>query len=165
MPLPVQSFRARPEHRRLLAGVAKMLSEGRAEDVQRFLDDGASRGIGPFRSEEAALRYLRDRLVFALKPDAIWLFGSRARGDAHPKSDFDLLVVLPDGRPEEAYSYDTAAQPVAASGLAYDIVPCRWPELLEGVRQPGTLGHRAIAEGRLIHKRRRFEIPPECARR
>ena len=27
---------------------------------------------------------------------AIWAFGSRARGSAHPDSDLDLLVVVPD---------------------------------------------------------------------
>ncbi len=34
--------------------------------------------------------HLSDRLV------DLWLFGSRARGDAHPGSDIDVLVVLDD---------------------------------------------------------------------
>jgi len=33
------------------------------------------------------------RIVEALNPDRIILFGSRARGDARPDSDYDLLVV------------------------------------------------------------------------
>ena len=34
------------------------------------------------------------RLVAPLA--AIWAFGSRARGSAHPESDLDLLVVVPE---------------------------------------------------------------------
>jgi predicted nucleotidyltransferase len=34
--------------------------------------------------------------VRTVEPRArIWAFGSRARGDAHPESDFDLCVVVP----------------------------------------------------------------------
>ena len=35
--------------------------------------------------------------VRALAPSAaIWAFGSRARGSAHPESDFDLCLVVPE---------------------------------------------------------------------
>ena len=34
------------------------------------------------------------RLVTELRPERIYLFGSRARGDAHPDSDYDLLLVV-----------------------------------------------------------------------
>lgn len=36
------------------------------------------------------------RLVDCFQPDRIYLFGSRARGDAHEDSDYDILVVVPD---------------------------------------------------------------------
>ena len=36
------------------------------------------------------------RLVAALRPERIYLFGSRARGDAEQDSDFDLLIVVPE---------------------------------------------------------------------
>ena len=32
----------------------------------------------------------------------VWVFGTRACGDARVNSDFDLLVVLLDGLPEHA---------------------------------------------------------------
>jgi hypothetical protein len=161
MPLPVQSFRARPEHRGLLVSVVKMLNEGRAGDVERFVEASEGRGVGPFRSEASAIRFLRDRLVFALKPDAIWLFGSRARGDARPESDFDLLVVLPDGRPEDEYTHEHVAHPVVACGLGCDIVPCQWGDLQKDLKTPGSIGHRAVTEGRLLYRRRNFEFPVE----
>jgi predicted nucleotidyltransferase len=37
-----------------------------------------------------------ERIVETLHPEEIWLFGSRARGDHRPDSDWDLLAVLPD---------------------------------------------------------------------
>jgi predicted nucleotidyltransferase len=31
----------------------------------------------------------------------VWLFGSRARGDNSPQSDFDILAVVPADSPED----------------------------------------------------------------
>ena len=44
---------------------------------------------------DPALAEIVRRLVETLRPDRIYLFGSRARGDAGADSDYDLLVVLP----------------------------------------------------------------------
>jgi predicted nucleotidyltransferase len=41
------------------------------------------------------------RLVEAYQPERIYLFGSKARGDAGPDSDYDLMVVVPDSAPPE----------------------------------------------------------------
>lgn len=41
------------------------------------------------------------RLVEAYGPERIYLFGSVARGDAGPHSDYDILVVVPDSAPPE----------------------------------------------------------------
>jgi predicted nucleotidyltransferase len=151
MALPVQSVRALPEHRDVLQAVAELLKAGGAEDLRRLLRDARSRPVGPFKSEAAALAFLRDRLVSELRPRMIWLFGSRARGDARPDSDFDLLVVLPDGRPERAYTHAAVAAPLVACGLAYDVVPCRWSSFV-AERAAGTgIVARAVEEGRLLY--------------
>ena len=42
------------------------------------------------------------RLVAAYRPECVYLFGSVARGDAGPDSDYDLLVVVPDDAPRNA---------------------------------------------------------------
>lgn len=44
--------------------------------------------------EQAVLAEMFRRLVAELQPERIYLFGSRARGKAHPESDYDLLVVV-----------------------------------------------------------------------
>jgi predicted nucleotidyltransferase len=154
MALPVQSIRARPEHRDLLQAVAELLRSGKGILVRRLLADATTRSVGPFKDEASALAFLRDRLVVALKPRAIWQFGSRARRDNNEDSDFDLLVVLPDGLQQEAYAPDRVAEPVVGCGLGYDIVPCSWSEFLKDRDVPGTLVHRAVTEGKLIYRDR-----------
>ncbi len=49
--------------------------------------------------EQDQLREIVDRLVTALQPRAIYLFGSHAYGTPTPHSDVDVLVVVPDGAP------------------------------------------------------------------
>lgn len=154
MALPVQSIRAKPEHRDVLQAVADLLRQGHEEDVRRLLDDVGARPVGPFRHEAAALAFLRDRLVCALRPRMVWLFGSRARGDATPDSDFDVLVVLPDGLPEAAYGHTAVAEPLVACGLAVDVVPCAWSDFLVDRDVRGSLVYRAVNQGRLLYQDR-----------
>jgi len=45
---------------------------------------------------KSILAEITDRIVREFRPVRIVLFGSQARGDAKPWSDFDLLVVLPE---------------------------------------------------------------------
>ena len=152
MALAVQSVRAAAEHRDILRMVADLLRDGQADTLRRLLKDSAERPVGPFRSEDAALAFLRDRLVSRLRPRMVWLFGSRARGDARPDSDFDLLVVLPDGLPDRAYDHGTVAEPLVACGLGYDVVPCSWAAFQADREVPGTLVSRAVGEGRLLYQ-------------
>lgn len=44
---------------------------------------------------EVPAEFIR-RIVDELHPLQIWLYGSRAKGEARPTSDWDLLAVLPD---------------------------------------------------------------------
>jgi excisionase family DNA binding protein len=42
-----------------------------------------------------------DRLVRGYDPERVYLFGSSARGDAGPDSDYDIMLVMPDDAPAE----------------------------------------------------------------
>jgi len=44
---------------------------------------------------------LLDRVVAYFHPRRVILFGSQARGEAGPDSDFDLLVILDDDAPAD----------------------------------------------------------------
>lgn len=51
-------------------------------------------------SERRKIEHFASRLGSELGSDlrALWLYGSRARGTAHPESDVDLLVIADGGR-------------------------------------------------------------------
>jgi uncharacterized protein len=61
------------------------------------------------REHQAELARVIERLVATFEPEAIYLFGSQARGEATPDSDVDLLVIvehsdlLPHQRDQAAY--------------------------------------------------------------
>lgn len=76
------------------------------------------------------------------QPVAVWLFGSRARGDARPDSDYDFPVVAPDDRDIQQAWQDTARVRREA-GLGVDIVPCRRTAHERGKHMAGLLNHTA----------------------
>ncbi len=47
-------------------------------------------------SDATVLEEMVERLIRDLNPEEMYLFGSRARGDGEPDSDFDILIVLAD---------------------------------------------------------------------
>ena len=62
------------------------------------------------------------RLVAAYQPERVYLFGSHARGDAGPDSDFDLLVIVPDDAAPERRRSRLAYQALRGTGVAVDVV-------------------------------------------
>lgn len=107
---------------------------------------------GTLPDEAAALTLICDRLVSALSPLEIRLFGSRAAGTAMPDSDFDLLVIFADERGEAVLDYDAAYAPVRGLGIGCDVVPCLLGDYEAERDIPGTLPY-AAARGRKIYRR------------
>lgn len=90
------------------------------------------------------VRRLRD----AFNPDAIYLFGSHARGSAGPDSDYDLLMIvagsaLPRYRREQA-----AFQTLSGVGASKDVLVLTREEFDCGQRVvcslPATVGREGI---------------------
>ncbi len=83
----------------------------------------------------------------------IILFGSRARGDAEPDSDYDLLVVLRDLAPEQKHDELVALYHAVAS---VDIVAEPWvmseEEFEETKAVIGSLAYPAWKEGVLLYE-------------
>ena len=69
------------------------------------------------KEEDPILAEIVRRLVEAFHPERIYLFGSHARGEAGPDSDYDLLVVVPDSAPPERRSSRLACPRVARAAL------------------------------------------------
>lgn len=57
-----------------------------------------------------------------LPNERVILFGSQARGDAHPGSDWDLLVLLNKDKRDFIRDFDTFAYPFKEIGLKYDVL-------------------------------------------
>lgn len=163
MSTPTITFRVKPDRQPAVREVVNAIkgNPGMAAAMLEFIrtrpapvpktaGDTAIRNIGPFRNEDAALSFLIGRLKTALRPEALFLFGSRATGSARPDSDFDLLVILPDdesGPPD----YYAAYAPVAGCGIGVDVVPCRLADFEAERQQPGTIAFAADSQGRLLY--------------
>jgi uncharacterized protein len=91
------------------------------------------------------------RLVGAYRPERVYLFGSMARGDAGPDSDYDLMVVVPDDAPPERKESGLAYKALRGTGVAADVLVCThsYFEARRHLRAslPGTI----LREGRLLH--------------
>lgn len=149
--LPNRSIRIAPEHSDVLNSVLALLRAGRADELRDLLAD-LPRPVGPFRSTEAALDFLVGRMVASCPPQAIWLFGSRARGDNRPDSDFDLLAIFPDDDPADPEQRRRQlAEAVAASGVGVDVMACSAGEFERFRDAPGSLIRTVHQEGREIY--------------
>jgi hypothetical protein len=157
------SLRAPTEQHDLLRRIGQALKRdpALAAELDRLVaGDAITAPIGPFRDEAAALGFIRDRLIFALKPEEIWLFGSRARGTPRSDSDFDILAVLPEGLPPGDYDPRRAVEALAGSGLGCDIVLCSRGEFEAGRQMPDSLAGIVLREGRPLYRSRRLAAQP-----
>jgi predicted nucleotidyltransferase len=101
--------------------------------------------------EDPALDEIVRRLVASYQPLEVYLFGSKARGDFGPDSDYDLLVVVPDDAPPERKRSRLAYEALRGTGLAADVLVCTRsyfePRRSLKASLPGTV----LREGRLLH--------------
>jgi predicted nucleotidyltransferase len=91
-----------------------------------------------------------ERPVQVIRPQKVFLFGSRARNDAEPDSDIDLLVVadLPGTRIERTAMVSRALRP---RDVSLDLLVYTPQEFDLLAREPGSFVRYIIEKGRLIH--------------
>lgn len=100
-------------------------------------------------TDEALIEEAGRRLAAAAPDAEVVLFGSRARGEARPDSDLDLLVIEPDfGRRGEEYG--RLRRELRGLDVAIDLVVYRKREADKWSGVPGTFLHRALGEGRVL---------------
>lgn len=92
-----------------------------------------------------------DTLLEALRPEEIWLFGSRARGTHGPDSDWDLLVVIPDDDDPDALEGHTVLGKLRRARI--EVFPVRRADFEEARNVVGTLSHIAATQGVRVHGR------------
>jgi uncharacterized protein len=77
----------------------------------------------------------------------VWVFGSRARGDHRPDSDWDLLVILPDDLPEDEDEPVRLWRLGRDAGLVADVLAERETEAREARAVQSTLMYQVGLEG------------------
>jgi predicted nucleotidyltransferase len=79
----------------------------------------------------------------------LWLFGSRARGDHRPDSDWDLLVVVPDDREDltDPYVGWLARQEALEAGIDSTVVAATETDVRTSWGLANTLCHDLARDG------------------
>ena len=102
-------------------------------------------------TDDPVLAEIVRRLAAAYEPERIYLFGSRARGDTGPDSDYDLLLVVPVTAAPERQRSRLAYQVLWEVGAAADVLV--WTrEAFERRRHlRASLPATVLREGRLLY--------------
>ena len=104
----------------------------------------------PAASDPALAEVVR-RLVETYRPERIYLFGSVARGDAGPDSDYDLLVVVPDDAPLELRRSRAAYLALWGTGVSSDVLVWTATQFDSRAHIPSSLPATVIREGKLLY--------------
>jgi predicted nucleotidyltransferase len=94
-------------------------------------------------------------IVEDFAPIEVILFGSQARGDARPDSDFDVAVIMPEG----THRRHTAGRIYLALGRVHgrtrgiDVVVFNVGEVERGRDDIGTVAREIARDGRTIYRR------------
>jgi len=120
--------------------------------LQRELEERIRCELPHFAEEDTrALAQIIERLIDAYKPERIYLFGSKARGDYGLDSDFDLLVVVPDTAPPHRKRSRLAYEVLRGTGTAADVLVCTRGAFESRLHLATSLPATVMREGRLLH--------------
>jgi HEPN domain-containing protein len=94
---------------------------------------------------------LLDPVVAYFNPRQVILFRSRARGDAGPDSDIDLLVIVDDDTPPDKVTLRAGFESHQAYHEPADVFPVRESTFQRESRVAGTLSRAATLEGIVVY--------------
>ena len=102
------------------------------------------------------LEQMTEAIVQAVAPEQIVLFGSRARGNAGPYSDVDLLVVTAEGfgrHRSRIKEITRITKAVGGFGMPTDILLYSQQEVEDWKGSRNHVTTRALQEGKVIYER------------
>lgn len=148
-----------PDHRltafRLIGPKSPEEKDALLREAIRSVAGGGRPTVGkpapPQGEEDPRLVEIVRRLVDAYRPERIYLFGSKARGDAGPDSDYDLLVVVPDDAPPERRDPALAYRALRGTGLGADVVVWTRTRFERRKHVVCSLPATVLNEGVLVH--------------
>ncbi len=105
----------------------------------------------PTLEKDAKLAEIVRRLVGAFEPERIYLFGSKARGDPDPDSDYDVMVIVPDDASPERRRSRRAYEVLRGTGTAADVLVWTRRSFEERLHVVCSLPATVEREGRLLY--------------
>ena len=91
------------------------------------------------------------RLIEALHPERIYLFGSKARHQANPDSDYDIMVVIPDSAPAPRRRSRLAYEALRGTGTAADVLVWSRESFEKRLHLQASLPSTIQREGKLLY--------------
>lgn len=107
--------------------------------------------MGAAEIRDPKLAEVVSRLVRAYSPEEIYLFGSYARGDVGPDSDYDLMVIVPDAAPAPRRSSRLGYEVLRGTGTAADVLVCTRRYFDERLHIRPSLPATIMREGKLLY--------------
>jgi predicted nucleotidyltransferase len=120
--------------------------------LQRELEERIRSELPHLTDEDThALARIIERLIEAYEPHRIYLFGSKARGDDGPDSDFDLLVVVSNDASEDRKRSRLAYERLWATGTAADVLVWTRGRFESRAHLRASLSATILREGKLLY--------------
>jgi uncharacterized protein len=105
----------------------------------------------PELQQDPMLAEIVRRLVDAYHPERIYLFGSKARGDSGPDSDYDLMVVVPDAAPAPIERGRRTHEALRGVSTAIEVLVWSRDAFDKRLHLKASLPATIIREGKLLH--------------
>lgn len=102
-------------------------------------------------ADDPVVAAMVQHLVDAYHPDKIYLFGSVARGDAGPDSDYDIMIVVPDEAPAHLRNCDLAYKAVRGLGAAKDLLVWIRSDFEKRLHLRASFPSTILREGKLLY--------------
>ena len=103
-------------------------------------------------TDDGLLRTIIERLVTLYQPERIYLFGSAARGDGGPDSDYDLMIVVADSTPLPLRDPGLAYRALWRLGAAVDPLVWTRTRFDSRVHLRASLPATVLREGKLLYE-------------
>lgn len=85
------------------------------------MQNAQTRIARPPSASDPILNEVVRRLVAVYHPERIYLFGSTARGDAGPDSDYDLMIIVAEDAPHHLRQGKAGYRALRGTGVAADV--------------------------------------------
>ena len=115
------------------------------------MPEPSSRTLASPSAADPILTEVIHRLRELYRPERIYLFGSTARGESGPDSDYDLMVVVPDDMPATLRDSGRAYKAIWRLGVAADVLVWTHSEFEDRLYLKASLPSTIAREGKLLY--------------